>query len=125
MHKSLSEALDQEANTRTMLAAIKEEICNATRDSGSLEGVTPQQTSFPCAIVSFSAIQNNDFILSPNFYIQAAQADLVAHRLATASTVTDFISRTRDMVSNQYVRLSDGTTGRLNEKTVAVLESFL
>jgi len=125
MNKLLTKALNQEANTRAMLSAIKEEIRYAICESESLDGVTPHQSSVCCAVVKLSTIKDNDFNLSPYFYIQAAQADLVVRKLKSASTVTDFIDCIQEMVSKQRVRLSDGSTSRLNKKTVAVLAGYL
>lgn len=125
MHKSVTKALAQEAMLRETLAALKNDIRDATRNSTPLEGVVPRNASFSCAIVSLSAIKNNDFILSPSFYMQDAQADLVARKLTSAKSVTEFIDRIQEMVNEKRARFSDGSSFRLNDRTVAVLESYL
>lgn len=125
MHKSVTKALAQEASLQETLAALKHDIQDATRNSAPLDGVSPRNESFSCAIVSISAIRDNDLILDPSFYMQGAQANLVARKLTNTKTVTEFIDHIQKMVKEKQVRFSDGSSFRLNDRTIAVLESYL
>lgn len=94
--KSIKQALREEASLAATLDAFKQEIYRLVHDAGSMEGVTPIQTSFPCAKISISFLAKN-LVLSPGYYLSQKQAEVVQRKLSGANTIADFVVRIRDM----------------------------
>ena len=74
------------------------------------------------ASVSFKNLDGN--ILCPYYYLQTAQANLVAQKLQCVKTATDFIDKVREMIESKCVKIGNDKY-RLNPHTLSVLSSYI
>ncbi len=104
---------------RRIRGALYEEIT-----SQKIPGVQIEDTPFPCAIVSLSTARGFGLTLTPSYYLQRVQADIVDKRLAGANTVTDLLNRCKEMVETRIVK-SNHNTYVLNPVTVNIIQKFI
>lgn len=121
--RSIRQALRQEASLAAKLRDLKQEIYQLVHDAGTMEGVTPIQTSFPCAKINISCLKRN-FVLTPSYYLSQEQAKVVEQRLSSAKTVTDFVARIHEMADKGVAEFGRESY-RLNDKTCAVLKDYV
>lgn len=72
-----------------------------------------------CCVVSFSALEKT--ILSPEYYLQSVQAELVRNELKTATTATAFQTRIQRMCENGKTKTGE----KLTDSTLAIMQKYL
>lgn len=122
MNYIIKKALNQEAYLADLVNSIVDSVSHDLECCQPLNGVSVQSTAFPCATVSFLALDKT--ILSPDYYIPKAQAAVVRKRLQKAKTVSELINMISAMVETQQVSTSSGMR-RLNGNTVQALKKYL
>lgn len=121
MNQKISEALAHEEALGKLVERIRlqlfEDICNEQ----TLPGVKVIDASFPCSTVPLSTVKEHGTILAPYYYTPKTQARLVNEQLTGAKTVSELMSRCREMVETEKVK-TGGNTYLLNPETVKVLK---
>ena len=121
MQENIKKALKEEKKLAAMMDRLKEDIVRQVREAPALEGVRQMPgPGLNCAVVRRSAISRSPNLqLSPEFYLQGAQARLVQAAIAPCKTVSALMERVDELASAKKTRV-----GALNENTVRVLSSF-
>lgn len=119
--ENLNEIIQTESDIADRLECLLTDICSKTA-SKEMPGVTSIAGNVAAITVSFSSLDKG--ILSPEYYIQSRQAELVRQRLASAKTATEFRARIEDMANAGSVKIGCNTR-RLNSMTVQVLQEYL
>jgi len=105
------------------LAALRKLVGDSIR-SVSMPGVTPIPGTVNCCRVTFSAIVNSKTLcLSPEYYLQEAQASAVDRVLATKHTASAFLAALDDMVHSGCAKKGNTKTP-LNDETLGVLRAL-
>ena len=122
MTEQLKQCLEIERQTAKLRADFVNEIGEKIKAQPTTAKKIENTGSCRMFTVNFSELTS--WNLSPEFYDQEMQAEIVTQRLHATSNVYSLMNHIKDMVDKKSTRVGS-TTYRLNPKTIAVLQEVL
>ena len=120
MTEQLKQCLEIERQT----AKLRADFVNEIGEKIKAQPTTAKKIEGSCRMFSVQFSELTNWNLSPEFYDQEMQAEIVTQILHATSDVYSLMSHIKDMVNKQSTRVGS-TTYRLNPKTIAVLQEVL
>ena len=102
---------------------ILNEIKSDFHSIKTLDGVEKIEGSIMAATVSASSIINNNFILSPDYYIQEVQVKVIEEKLNRCDSIPKIQNAIAEMCKDKYVKRGFEKTF-LNPNTLKILEKY-
>lgn len=121
-----------ERTIREKLKTFCDSLYEEIKEMPSLEGAMPYLSTsgtvqYGCCLVGLSVIKNSGssgMILSPHYYIQEKQAQIVKDGLRGTDSVTGILGRMREMYEQKRVRVGS-VSYILNPVTLGILKKYL
>jgi hypothetical protein len=117
---TLANMVSVESKTQETLNRIRQKL---TDDIARAKNNDVVQLAPNICIVRMSTLRQKD-VWSPEYYLQASQADYVLRALNTAPTATAMVNRIRSMVEKASVTIN-GNAHRLNDDTLEYLKAAI
>ncbi|WP_289026426.1 hypothetical protein [uncultured Flavonifractor sp.] len=126
MNGTLYAAMETEHALKAILEELKRDVVQKIRTAPPLAGVQPAEWGgVRGAVVSASAIFGSRSVdLSPGYYLQDVQADIVGATIAPCQTVSEVVVRLEAMAESGKAAHRNYAGTRLNERTIFVLREF-
>lgn len=122
INKLLKKEQALQSKINALFEEVIEEIYNTILTT-EMVGVQQQTSDFSCATVSFTALSTSS-ILSAEYYIPKAQADLIKIVLNKSKSLTRLKNDIANIVEKKTVKINSYTYP-INDTTIKILKNYL
>lgn len=120
----MTEQLKQCLEFEKQYAKLRAELVSEIGKKIKSQPTSAKKIEGSCRMFSVSFSELTSWNLSPEFYDQEAQADIVVQKLTAATDMQSLMNHIQNMVEKKNTQIGK-TTYHLNPKTITVLQEVL